>query len=142
MTSSSLKSGVLETIAQRGQRLLRRRHSRRGDVRASTALTKSAAAHGPSGTQKQAKELISLNTTVRLRSILPRCEKVITRMSEDMTDKQNAVALQPTTDDTPRTNPNQTAEERRFQDALEDDEVREALKLLHARGKNRRDEVV
>ena len=28
-------------------------------------------------------------------------------------------------------------EERQFQDALEDDEVREALKLLHARGKKR-----
>ena len=41
-----------------------------------------------------------------------------------------------------RTNTDQTAEERRVQDALEDDDVREALKLLHARGKNRRDEVV
>jgi hypothetical protein len=59
-----------------------------------------------------------------------------------MTDKQqNAVALQPTTKDIPRTNSNQTAEGRRTQDALEDDEVREALKQLHARGKNRRDEL-
>jgi hypothetical protein len=41
-----------------------------------------------------------------------------------------------------RTNTDQTAEERRVQDALEDDDVRETLKLLHARGKNRRDEVV
>jgi hypothetical protein len=41
-----------------------------------------------------------------------------------------------------RTNIDQTAEERRVQDALEDDDVRESLKLLHARGKNRRDEVV
>ena len=41
-----------------------------------------------------------------------------------------------------RTNTDQTAEERRVQDALEDDDVREALKLLHARRKNRRDEVV
>ena len=40
------------------------------------------------------------------------------------------------------TNTDQTAEERRVQDALEDDDVREALKLLHARRKNRRDEVV
>jgi hypothetical protein len=64
-------------------------------------------------------------------------------MSKDVTDKQqNAVGLQPKTNDIPRTNRNQTAEERRFQDVLEDDEVREALKLLHARGKNRRDEVV
>lgn len=57
-----------------------------------------------------------------------------------MTDKQqNAAALQrPIL----RTKSNQKAEERRVQDALEDDEVREALKLLHARGKNRRDEVV
>jgi len=55
-----------------------------------------------------------------------------------MTDKQqNAVAVQPMT---PRTKRNQTAEERRVQDALEDDEVQEALKLLHARGKNRRDQ--
>lgn len=61
-------------------------------------------------------------------------------MSKDMTDKQqNAAALQrPIL----RTKSNQKAEERRVQDALEDDEVREALKLLHARGKNRRDEVV
>jgi hypothetical protein len=62
-----------------------------------------------------------------------------------MTDKQqNAVGLQPTSNDIPRTNSNQTAEERerRVQDALEDDEVREALKLLHARGKNRRDGAV
>jgi hypothetical protein len=41
-----------------------------------------------------------------------------------------------------RTDTDPTAEERRVQDALEDDDVREALKLLHARGKNRRDEVV
>jgi hypothetical protein len=40
------------------------------------------------------------------------------------------------------TKTDQTAEERRVQDALEDDDVREALKLLHARRKNRRDEVV
>jgi hypothetical protein len=63
-------------------------------------------------------------------------------MSKEMTDKQqNAVALQPTTKGIPRTNSNQTAEERRVQDALEDDKVREALKLLHARGKNQRDEL-
>ena len=59
-----------------------------------------------------------------------------------MTDKQqNAVALQSMTNGIPRTKRDQTAEERRVQDALEDDEVREALKLLHARGKNRRDEL-
>jgi hypothetical protein len=70
-------------------------------------------------------------------------KKAFTRKSKDVTDKQqNAVALQPTTNDIPRTNRKQTAEGRRFQDVLEDDEVREALKLLHARGKNRRDEVV
>ena len=64
-------------------------------------------------------------------------------MSKDMTDRQqNAVALQPTTNDTARRTSNQTAEERRVQDALEDDEAREALKLLHARGRNRRDDVV
>jgi hypothetical protein len=63
-------------------------------------------------------------------------------MSKDMSDKQqNAVALQRLrTSSGP--NSNQTAEERRVQDALEDDEVREALKLLHVRRKNRRDEVV
>ena len=59
-------------------------------------------------------------------------------------EQQNAVALQPTSNDIPRTNSNQTAGERErwVQDALEDDEVREALKLLHARGKNRRHGVV
>lgn len=95
---------------------------------------------GPSGPQTHAEELISLNTTVRPRSILPRCDETFTRMGKDMTDKQqNAAALQrPIL----RTKSNQKAEERRVQDALEDDEVREALKLLHARGKNRRDEVV
>lgn len=41
-----------------------------------------------------------------------------------------------------RTNADQTAEERRVQDALEDDDVRETLKLLHARGKHRSDEAV
>jgi len=59
-----------------------------------------------------------------------------------MTDRQqNAVALQPTTKGIPRTSSNQAAEERRVQDALEDDEVREALKLLHACGKKQRDEL-
>jgi len=68
------------------------------------------------------------------------CEKVA-RMSKDMTDKQqNAVALQPMTNSTLRTKRNQTAEERQVQDALEDDEVQEALKRLHARGKYRREE--
>jgi hypothetical protein len=63
-------------------------------------------------------------------------------MSKDMTDKQqNAVAVQRMTKNIPWANSNQTAEVRRVQGALEDDEVREALKLLHARGKNRRDEL-
>ncbi|MEO6783223.1 MAG: hypothetical protein ABI196_20425 [Bradyrhizobium sp.] len=63
-------------------------------------------------------------------------------MSKDMTDKQqNAIAPQRLMTSS-RPNSNQIAEERRVQDALEDDEVREALKLLHARGKNPRDEVV
>jgi hypothetical protein len=100
------------------------------------------ATHGAFWNAKQAKKLISLNTTVRPRSIFPRCEKAFTRMSKDMTDKQqNAVALQRLVT-SPGPNSNQTAEERRVQDALEDDEIREALELLHARGKNRRDEVV
>lgn len=38
-----------------------------------------------------------------------------------------------------RTKSEQTAEEHWVQDALEDDEVREALKCLHARGKNHGD---
>ncbi len=63
-------------------------------------------------------------------------------MSKEMTDKQkDAVALQPATKGMPRTKADQTAEERRVQDALEDDDVREALKLLHARDKDQRDEL-
>jgi hypothetical protein len=88
--------------------------------------------------------LISLNATFRpgehpswVREGAP-----LREMSKDMTDKQqNAVAVQPMTKNIPWANSNQTAEVRRVQDALEDDEVREALTLLHARGKNRRDEL-
>jgi hypothetical protein len=56
-------------------------------------------------------------------------------MSEDMVKKQQNVA---SSKDILRTR-KQTAEERCVQDALEDDEVREALKVLRARGKNKGD---
>jgi hypothetical protein len=63
-------------------------------------------------------------------------------MSKDMTDQQQRVATsQPTATarDALRTKSKQTAEERWVQDALEDDDVRECLKLLHTRGKNQSD---
>jgi hypothetical protein len=63
-------------------------------------------------------------------------------MSKDMTDQQQRVATsQPTATarDALRTKSKQTAEERWVQDALEHDDVRECLKLLHARGKNESD---
>ena len=65
-------------------------------------------------------------------------------MSKDMTDQQQRVVTsQPTTTarDALRTESKQTAKEHWVQDALEDDEVREALKCLHARGKNHGDKL-
>lgn len=59
-----------------------------------------------------------------------------------MADKQDEVALQPATIGKPRTKVGQTAEERRIRDALEDDDVREALKLLRAGGKDQRNKKV
>ena len=60
-----------------------------------------------------------------------------------MTDQQQRVVTsQPTAAtarDALRTESKQTAKEHWDQDALEDDEVREALKCLHARGKNHGD---
>ena len=59
-----------------------------------------------------------------------------------MTDQQQRVVTsQPTATarDALRTESKQTAKEHWVQDALEDDEVREALKCLHARGKNHGD---
>ena len=56
-----------------------------------------------------------------------------------MTDKQQRVVTSQPTEtarDALRTKSKQTVEEHWVQDALEDDEVREALKCLHARGKN------
>jgi hypothetical protein len=53
-----------------------------------------------------------------------------------MTCKQQSIVAPetaPATKDVPRTKSKQTAGEQWVQDALEDDEVREALKLLHAR---------
>lgn len=51
-------------------------------------------------------------------------------MSRVMTDQQeNAIASQSAT--TAKDNSKQIAEQRRVQDALEDDDVREALKRLH-----------
>jgi hypothetical protein len=58
-------------------------------------------------------------------------------MSEDMVKKQQNV-VSSTAKDVLRTR-KQPAEERCVQDALEDDEVREALKVLRARGKNKSD---
>jgi hypothetical protein len=59
-----------------------------------------------------------------------------TDMSKAMTCKQQSIVAPATataTKDVPRTESKQTAEEQWVQDALENDEVREALKLLHAR---------
>jgi hypothetical protein len=56
-------------------------------------------------------------------------------MSKDMADKQhNAGSLRPVVnaEDSPRENSKATGRERWVQDALEDDEVREILKRLHA----------
>ena len=53
-----------------------------------------------------------------------------------MTNKQKEVDSQSAkTSETLRVKRRQQAEERRIQDALEDDEVREALKFLHERDK-------
>jgi hypothetical protein len=61
-------------------------------------------------------------------------------MSKDMTDeRQTLVTSQTKTRDPLRTKSKQTAEERWVQDALEDDDVRECMKLLHTRGKNQSD---
>ena len=62
----------------------------------------------------------------------------IVHEAEQDTDKSRALALQPTIKDAPLTDRNEPAEARRWvEDALEDDEVREALKLLHARDASR-----
>ena len=60
-------------------------------------------------------------------------------MSKRMTNKQqNAVASQPAAKkDISPSDTRQTEEEHWVQDALEDDEVREALKTRHARGESR-----
>ena len=57
-----------------------------------------------------------------------------------MTDERQTLVTSQTktTRDALRTKSKQTAEERWVQDALEHDDVRECLKLLHARGKNRK----
>ena len=75
-----------------------------------------------------------------------RCDKALfpdhPTMSKDMTDQQQRVVT--SHDDGKRcpSDQEQTAEEHWVQDALEDDEVREALKCLHARGKNHGDRLV
>jgi hypothetical protein len=59
-------------------------------------------------------------------------------MSKAMTCKQQSIVAPETataTKHVPRTGSKHTAEEQWVQDALENDEVREALKLLHARRK-------
>jgi hypothetical protein len=77
----------------------------------------------------QPLELISLNARAdpgRLQS----------SVSKKMADKQDKVfSPQPATTakDIDRSDSKPTAGERRLQDALEDDEVREALKCLHSR---------
>ena len=54
----------------------------------------------------------------------------------DITNKQEEVDSQSAkTGETLRVKRRQQEEERRIQDALEDDEVREALKVLHERDK-------
>jgi hypothetical protein len=55
----------------------------------------------------------------------------------DITNKQEEVDSQSAkTGETLRVKRRQQEEERRIQDALEDDEVREALKFLHERDKS------
>ena len=54
-----------------------------------------------------------------------------------MTDERQTLVTSQTktTRDALRTKSKQTAEERWVQDALEDDDMRECLKLLHTRGR-------
>ena len=62
----------------------------------------------------------------------------IVHEAEQDTDKSRVPALQPTIRDAPATDGKETAGARRWvENALEDDEVREALKLLHARDASR-----
>jgi hypothetical protein len=60
------------------------------------------------------------------------------QMSMEVTSKQKEVGPQPakTTQEMLRIKKKGQERDRRFHDALEDDEVREALKILHARRKS------
>ena len=74
---------------------------------------------------------ISVNPSSLLRTMM------IVHEAEQATGKSQVAALQPSIKDTPLIGGNETAEAPRWiEEALEDDEVRMALKLLHAREKS------